>query len=304
MAITQSGNFTFAGNYLAGDAWEPNDLLAFIRTALGDNNKASINRVSTSSWRIDWQDSNGSGVVGVATASAIQTNIALTSPDGNLAANATFALSPGQAGTSAPRSMYLMSDQAIAEFTPSTGGITPVFSSAANYWAVGVGDAISVFIKEGANYAFWSQGIPSLSGLSYPNNKYSLAVGLTVPRIRSDFQNGTGLLNMFTSTAIANYPHTKLSDGQPTQSEVELVLRRQSDNAQLGIIPGLFKVKIDGAETAPAIGETIVINIVENVRTLYSGLTTIFAVVVGRLGNTSENDLTGDYLAMYVAGAE
>ena len=101
---------------------------------------------------------------------------------------------------------------------------------------------------------------------------------------------------------MVNYPHTN-NNNIATQSETELYLRWGSSSDLLipvGCIPNVFKWKVSGTETPLAIGSTVKLNMI-NQTPDFPSTGFIYCRVVGRLGNASASDLTGDYILMRVA---
>jgi hypothetical protein len=100
----------------------------------------------------------------------------------------------------------------------------------------------------------------------------------------------------------SNYVHTKLIGNTTTQSEVELYLRDASTDVPYCYVPNIFKWKVDGSETVPAIGDIVRLSMASAIGE-YVGQGNIFCKVVGRSSNLDGNyALTGDYLLMRVAG--
>lgn len=302
MAITQDafGN-TFAGNFASGDAWEPNTLLTTLRTALGSNDRANINRLDLSNFRIDWRpnitDETRTGVIPSPSSKAIESG-AYT-----LAANSRFGFSFYDASDGNAHSAIMLISNTIDRADNNIS--SPTFPNDSIYWAVATDSSISFFVSSSpTNYSFISIGVLKDSDFSFPDNTYGLHLYqyniTTGKQVQGNGINGSLVVPIKTFSSVANYPHTKESDVSATTSEVELYLRRETDNFPLGYVPNVFKVKVDGSDPSITIGDTVRLNLV-NATVYYTGQGNIFCKVVGRLGNTSENDMTGDYLFMRIA---
>jgi hypothetical protein len=173
-------------------------------------------------------------------------------------------------------------------------------------WAVANRQSISYFLfKSNTNYYFHSVGVLNNSNQVFPGNAYAFAIqstpdffGQYAVSARTSFADNT--VSVF--GAIANYPHTN-NNNIATQSETELYLRWVSNSdvsMAVGCIPNVFKWKVDGTETPLAIGSTVKLNMI-NQTPDFPSTGFIYCRVVGRLGNTSASDLTGDYILMRVA---
>jgi hypothetical protein len=176
-----------------------------------------------------------------------------------------------------------------------------------SFWMVANNRSLSYFIYKNENaYYFYTSGFLLNSGLAFPQNAYAFyisanASGQTSPT-QCHSRGFTGALRtLHTSTVKANYNHNRLSDGATTTAEVELYLRDAATDIPYGYIPNVFKWKVDGTEEAVAIGNTVRLN-VSNATGYYAGQGSIFCKVVGRLGNTTNQDLTGDYILMRTGG--
>ncbi len=299
MPITQDafGN-TFLGNYLLADSYTTSDFLDFLRTALGSNDRANSTTNSRFDWRPNIVEETLSGAIPTPPNGTITTS---TANGYTLAANSRMAFQLNG-------SFLLASGQSnvVPPYGTGSGGF---LGGGSSVLAVGTSRNFAAFIKntgEPTRNYFVSQGVFLNSPLSYPNNRYhitSITDGTPSAGVRSRSYDGVATISMFASGAIANYAHTKLSDGQPTTNEVELYLRRQLDDNHLGFVPNVFKVKIEPPNTSVLIGDIVRLNMADaQSGSFYFGQGTIFCVVAGRLGNTSETDLTGDYLFMRIAG--
>jgi hypothetical protein len=292
MAITTDsfGN-TFAGNYAQGDAWEPNDLLNVLRTALGSNERANINFTNNSYFRIDWRpniaEETLTGAVGVP-----QPRIDNEGTAG-LAENARMGFSQWNQYSSAVKSTILLASNF---FLPTElNQFCPTLSTSALYWAIATPYSVSYFILDGGQSFFLSTGVLQDSLLPYPNNRYGIHSHIDV--VANSFAGAT--IPIATFSDMANYAHINKSDGEPTNSEVELYLRREPDGIRLGFVPNVFKWKVDNNEQAKPVGSIVKLNL-SNATGYYAGRGNILCIVVARLGSSSKVVRTGDYLLMPV----
>jgi len=315
MTITQDihGN-TFIGNQLiddkwkpVGKPWEPNTLLEFIQTALGSNDGANINRASLNSFRIDWKtNTTEETLTGVINKPGSQYISATSSQSSmyTLTANSRMGFSQWNGSNSSTTGVQLLESGLSNVKLFSGSSIAGNYTEEALFWGVGRNDSISYFVKEGETSFFLSQGILQDSLFTFPDNRYSIALR-SIPgdsRI-SAISQGTAVVDLSTSGEVANYPHIKARDKLPTTSEVELYLKSSSDGKALGWVPNLFKQRIDPQEIAPNIGDIFSLNF-NNATGFYAQQEEALCIVVGRLGSTSETDLTGDYLLMRCSSSQ
>jgi hypothetical protein len=306
MTITNDafGNF-YIGNFIAGTILDWTEVLSAFRQALGSNDRANILSSGLSAARIDWRpnliEETRTGVIPVLGVDRLHN---INSVDYTLATNSRLALAYA---SSSGFSSSLFATGTANLFTNAHVQMTIL--STDNFWMVANKQSISYFVYRSPSfYYFFTQGFLLNSALGFPENAYALyssvnTNGQALPaptQCHSRGFAGSLIKTIHTSTIKANYAHTKLSDGLGTQSEVELYLRDSSTDIPYGFIPNIFKWRVDGSEVAPAIGDTVRLNMA-NATGEYVGQGNIFCKVVGRLGNTSGTDLTGDYLLMRVA---
>ena len=309
MLITQDsfGN-TFAGNFVSGHLWDPNTLLTVLRTALGSNDRANINFQDKNNFRIDWRPNIPEETLTGEIAIPLHQNI-IGNFSSSVTANARMGFSHAINIVSGIRSTLLL-DTDVYNNTEANVA-SPGFLTG-EYWAVATKSSLSYFVySTPLNYLFISIGVLKNSNLTYPMNRYGFYVARSsnevfinnhnLVAITNAINSNLGVVDIKTNGSIANYAHIKLSDSTATNSEVELYLRRSSNNVPLGYVPNVFKWKVDGGELAPTIGDVVRLNMA-NATGDYAGQGNIFCKVVGNLGNTSNTDLTGDYLLMRIAG--
>lgn len=291
------GNF-YIGNRYGTTLVNWTEVLSCIRQALGSNDRANANIHPVATLvKIDWRPNVAQETLsGVITAPFFNTIIG---------------------DTSTIRFSFLFdtaSSKSIISF--GSGGISHTFSGKPTMfstqtsicWVAASAKNFSLFLFQNAtNYYFFSNGLLSNSNFNFPLNSYCFQTGVahtgyTTSVNQNQCRGGTLVDNLLIQAtgAIANYSHTK-KNGTGTQSEVEFYLRRPNPNTTpLGYIPNVFKWRVDGQEPAPQIGDIVSLNMA-NATTEYAGHGVIYCVVAGRLGNTSELDLTGDYVLMRVA---
>lgn len=289
------GNF-YIGNRYGTTLMNWTEILSCIRQALGSNDRANASAV-----RIDWRPNvEAETLTGV----IAQPN---NDPPNSL----------GFSKTTSRFSFYIANETAagLSEGKEEwqqlrTFNGKAILSSSLNRmcWLVANAKSFSLFLfNNQQNYYFFSNGLLSNSNFNFPLNSYCFQAGVahtgySISVNQNQCRGGTLVDNLLVQAtgAIANYSHTK-KNGTGTQSEVEFYLRRPNPNTTpLGYIPNVFKWRVDGQEPAPQIGDIVSLNMA-NATTEYAGHGVIYCVVVGRLGNTSELDLIGDYVLMRVA---
>lgn len=313
MLITQDsfGN-TFAGNFVSGHLWDPNTLLTVLRTALGSNDRANINFQDKNNFRIDWRpnipEETLTGEIAIPPRRDIGNFMVYSN---TITANARMGFSHAVVLRNWQDNQGTVILDTDVYNTTGINVASPGFL-AGEYWAVATKSSLSYFVySTPLNYLFISIGVLKNSNLTYPMNRYGFYAarsnnelnvnGNSLVALTNAINSNLGVVDIKTNGSIANYAHTKLSDGTATNSEVELYLRRSSNNVPLGYVPNVFKWKVNGSELAPAIGDIVRLNMA-NATGDYAGQGNIFCKVVGSLGNTSNTDVTGDYLLMRIAG--
>lgn len=307
MPITSDafGNF-YTGNYIVGDIVNWTEVLSCFRQALGSNDRANLNTSALNLSRIDWRPNllaeTLTGVIAPSTVPFMSDN-----PNSGgagvftLSANSRMAFSYSVGGN---RHSMFPGGGIINQISYPSGDPIDINSTDA-MWVVANKQSISYFIyRNSSNYYFFSQGFLLNSPLPFPQNAYSVVVtnNNTIYRYQARGFAGTVVKTMHETGVKANYNHIKLSNGLPTQSEVELYLRDASTDIPYGYVPNVFKWKVDGEEVALAIGDVVRLNMV-NATGEYAGQGNIFCKVVGRIDGTppSSLNLTGDYLLMKIA---
>lgn len=305
MPITNDtfGNY-YMGNFIGGNLVDWIEVLSCLRQALGSNDRANLNMLDINRARIDWRPNlvteTLTGVIGVPSSPFIShmdgfqlinnSRIGFAYSAGDLKNHSLF---PGGGSVNA-----------ISYLPAILFNINPTDT----IWVVANKQSISFFIYRSPSFHyFFSQGFLLNSSLAFPQNAYSVLATYngnsnSVPSYIYQARGfaGTVVKTMHETGIKANYNHTKLSDGLPTQSEVELYLRDASNDVPYGYVPNIFKWKVDGNEVAPAIGDTVRLNMA-NATGEYAGHGNIFCKVVGRSGAVVDTDLTGDYILMRVA---
>jgi hypothetical protein len=299
MTITNDayGNY-FIGNKDTTDLLNWDELLSCMRQALGSNDRAGLYKpnVAVNNYaRIDWRP-----------------NIPQETLTGAIAVSNTYPQQPLNLNTSRFSVIYHNTDHNVSLI--NNGSIISHETGARRIdnslnttllWAVANRQSISYFLfKSNTNYYFHSVGVLNNSDQVFPGNAYAFAIQST-PEWANQYEVSarTSFADTFVSVfgTTANYPHTN-NNNIATQSETELYLRWGSNNLAMpvGCIPNVFKWKVDGTETPLAIGSTVKLNMI-NQTPDFPSTGFIYCRVVGRLGNTSAIDLTGDYILMRVA---
>ena len=299
MAITNDafGNF-YMGNFIVGDLVNWTDVLSCFRQALGSNDRANLNISNVNDARIEWRPNLISetltGVIAIPSYISIAINTPLST---ELKPNSiiSFAYTNSQ---SFGHSLFPNGGTTNIVLCPS---FPMVINSTDAMWVVANKQSISYFIyRNQSNYHFFSQGFLLNSSLPFPQNAYSVfASNNSSYTYQARGFAGTVVKTMHETGVKANYNHIKLSNGLPTQSEVELYLRDASTDIPYGYVPNVFKWKVDGEEVGLAIGDVVRLNMA-NATGEYAGQGNIFCKVVGRLSPNGTN-LTGDYLLMKIA---
>lgn len=292
------GNF-YIGNRYGTTLIDWTEVLSCIRQALGSNDRANANIHGNNTLaKIEWRPNT--------TQETLSGTIAVPSLDNYGIGNK----STSRFGFYFERGSSVFAISVSANGPTHTFGGNPTMFNAGSAicWLTASAKNFSLFLFQNAtNYSFFSNGLLSNSNFNFPLNSYCFQAGVAhtgypTSLNQNQCRGGTLVDNLLVQTtgAIANYSHTK-KNGTGTQSEVEFYLRRPNPNTTpLGYIPNVFKWRVDGQEPAPQIGDIVSLNMA-NATTEYAGHGVIYCVVVGRLGNTSELDLTGDYLFMRVA---
>lgn len=301
MTITNDayGNY-FIGNKDTTDLLNWDELLSCMRQALGSNDRAALFKSGHMGFnnyaRIDWRP-----------------NIPQETLTGAIAVSNTYPQQPLNLNTSRFSVIY-DTDNTVHTSLINNGSIISHGTGARKInnssnttllWAVANRQSISYFLfKSNTNYYFHSVGVLNNSDQVFPGNAYAFAIQST-PEWYNQYEVSakTSFADAFVSVfgTTANYPHTN-NNNIATQSETELYLRWGSNNLTMpvGCIPNVFKWKVDGAETPLAIGSTVKVHMI-NQTPDFPSTGFIYCRVVGRLGNTSISDLTGDYILMRVA---
>lgn len=298
MTITNDayGNY-FIGNKDTTDLLNWDELLSCMRQALGSNDRAALFKSGHMGFnnyaRIDWRP-----------------NIPQETLTGAIAVSNTYPQQPLNLNTSRFSVIYdtvntvhtsLINNGSIISHGTGARKIDNS-SNATLLWAVANRQSISYFLFESnTNYYFHSVGVLNNSDQVFPGNAYAFAIHKWFNQYQVSAR--TSFADTFVSVfgTTANYPHTN-NNNIATQSETELYLRWGSNNLTMpvGCIPNVFKWKVDGAETPLAIGSTVKVHMI-NQTPDFPSTGFIYCRVVGRLGNTSASDLTGDYILMRVA---
>ena len=301
MTITNDayGNY-FIGNKDTTDLLNWDELLSCMRQALGSNDRAALfksGHIGFNNYaRIDWRP-----------------NIPQETLTGAIAVSNTYPSQPFNLNTSRFSVIYDI-DNTVHTSLINNGSIISHGTGARKIdnssnttllWAVANRQSISYFLfKSNTNYYFHSVGVLNNSDQVFPGDAYAFAIQST-PEWFDQYEVSakTSFADTFVSVfgTTANYPHTN-NNNIATQSETELYLRWGSNNLTMpvGCIPNVFKWKVDGAETPLAIGSTVKVHMI-NQTPDFQSTGFIYCRVVGRLGNTSASDLTGDYILMRVA---
>lgn len=302
MTITNDayGNY-FIGNKDTTDLLNWDELLSCMRQALGSNDRAALFKSDHTGFnnyaRIDWRP-----------------NIPQETLTGAIAVSNTYPQQPLNLNTSRFSVIYytintvttsLINNGSIIGHDTGARKIDNS-SNTTLFWAVANRQSISYFLfKSNTNYYFHSVGVLNNSDQAFPGNAYAFAIQST-PEWFDQYEVSakTSFADASVSVfgTVANYPHTN-NNNIATQSETELYLRWASNNdvsMPVGCIPNVFKWKVDGTETPLAIGSTVKLNMI-NQTPDFPSTGFIYCRVVGRLGNASKRDLTGDYILMRVA---
>ena len=297
MPITNDtfGNF-YIGNFIVGDIVNWTEVLSCFRQALGSNDRANLNTSSVNEARIEWRPNliNETLIGGIAIPSDTKITNTTFSPELKPNSRISFAY----AGNNASLGHSLFPNGGMTNIVFPTHSAISINSTDA-MWVVANKQSISYFIyRDSSNYHFFSQGFLLNSSLPFPQNAYSVFVtysyGNSYYRYQARGFAGTVVKTMHNTGVKANYNHIKLSNGLPTQSEVELYLRDASTDIPYGYVPNVFKWKVDGEEVGLAIGDVVRLNMA-NATGEYAGQGNIFCKIVGRI------DETGDYLLMKIA---
>jgi hypothetical protein len=307
MAITNDafGNY-YIGNFITGDLVDWTEVLSCFRQALGSDDRANINGTTNINiTRIDWRpnliEETLTGVIEIPGANSINTNPNLGVSGYTLTANSRQAFAYNNTVSNNLAGTTFLNQVAFANGTSNQVATTSriSFLSTDSIWLVASKQNISFFVyRNPTTFYFFSSGFLLYSGLSYPDNAYTI-ITLNNQIISKGFSSSS-LKSIHTFGTKANHDHTKLSDGLTTQSETELYLRDASTDIPYGYVPNIFKWKVDGNEEVKAIGDVVRLNMA-NAAGEYTGQGNMFCKVVGRLGSTSNTDLTGDYLLMKIA---
>lgn len=296
MTITNDafGNY-YVGNYITGDVLNWTEVLSCLRQALGSNDRANM-AAPRLDWRPNIAEETLTGVVGVPTTPYITS-------ESTLATNSRFASSYY------PNIGY---KESVLGASGSINTVTldlslPAYTGLSKIHICANNRSFAYFLELSSNvFYFMSEGVLLNNTLGYPNNIYHLGISTNTlapsagnTKIVSASRAGGLLTTIQTFGTITNYSHTKLSDSNNTTSEVELYLR-SSTGVPYGYVPNVFKWKVDGVETVPTIGQVVKLNFA-NASNQYAGQGNVFCKVVGRLGNASVTDLTGDYLMMRIS---
>jgi len=295
----------YIGNKIGTTPIDWAEILTCIRQALGSNDRANGAFGDNSNtynffFRIDWRPNITQETLAGAIAASPQYIPISVNTD-----TTRFVFQMGNGG--AVNASAIIHGNLVRTYS-STPVMNPSTNSQVICWMVANNSSFSIFIfKNANNYYFFSNGVLSNSDFAFPLNSYCFYTGKASDGFfNASSQNqclaGTLVDNLLVATTgtIANYAHTK-TNGTATQSEVELYLRRPTLNTvPLGYIPNVFKWKVDGTEPAPQLGDIVSLNMA-NATSAYKNHGVIHCVVVGRLGNTNAQDLTGDYILMRVA---
>jgi hypothetical protein len=302
MTITNDayGNY-FIGNKDTTDLLSWDELLSCMRQALGSNDRAALFKSGHMGFnnyaRIDWRPNIPQETLTGAIA------VSNTYPHGqgfNLNTS-RFSVIYNKDGLSY---MSLINNGSIIEHQTNPRRIDNSLNTTL-LWAVANKQSISYFLfKDNTNYYFHSVGVLNNSNQVFPGNAYAFAIQSTFEWNNYELSARTPFADTSVRVigTVANYPHTN-NNNIATQSETELYLRWVSNNdvsMAVGCIPNVFKWKVDGTETPLAIGSTVKLNMI-NQTPDFPSTGFIYCRVVGRLGNTSISDLTGDYILMRVA---
>lgn len=309
MPITNDtfGNY-YMGNFIGGNLVDWTEVLNCFRQALGSNDRANLNTTpgNASQARIDWRPNLVTETLTGVISPPVHPFIA------ELGFWQSMTLTDGSR-----LGFSYMSNYQNHSFFPGGGEVNAIanpnnlasINSTDTIWVVANKQSISFFIYRSPSFHyFYSQGFLLNSPLNFPQNAYSIVAsynGLasnTGPIYAYQARGfaGTVVKTMHETGVKANYNHTKLSDGLPTQSEVELYLRDVSTDIPYGYVPNVFKWKVNGGEIAPAIGDVVRLNMA-NATGEYAGHGNIFCKVVGRSGAVEDTALTEDYILMRVA---
>lgn len=302
------GNY-FEGSTLNGAPWSPDKLLALLHASLGSTGRAFLSKESNAVWRIDWRtnedttEENITGAIDTSVGNIIRQFYSPSVPQQLLAENARFAFSLNTSSSGNisqdKYSPYLMANNSVQNFANAWEKLSNGFSSSAIFWAVARDSNFAFFIQSGSNTFFISQGLLLDARLAFPGSQYSIASkGGT--RTLGAVQNGGNYIDISTSGDIANFAHVRKSDDTSMESEVELYFRQTSNGDYLGYAANLWKLHIDEGETAPNVGDIVVLDL-SLATGYYKGEGEVPCIVAARLGNTSAIDLTGDYILMRIA---
>ena len=302
MTITNDayGNY-FIGNKDTTDLLNWDELLSCMRQALGSSDRAALFKSGHMGFnnyaRIDWRP-----------------NIPQETLTGAIAVSDTYPQQSLDLNTSRFSVIY-HTDNTVHTSLINNGSIISHGTGARKIdnssnttllWAVANRQSISYFLfKSNTNYYFHSVGVLNNSDQVFPGDAYAFAIQST-PEWFDQYEVSakTSFADASVSVfgTVANYSHTN-NNNIATQSETELYLRWGSSGNLLmpvGCIPNVFKWKVDGTETPLAIGSTVKLNMI-NQTPDFPSTGFIYCRVVGRLGNTSISDITGDYILMRVA---
>ena len=309
MPITNDtfGNY-YMGNFIGGNLVDWTEVLSCFRQALGSDDRANLNKDNLNLARIDWRPNL-----------VAETLTEVISPPSHpFIFRYSYDLWRGTTLTNGSRLAFAYNWHNHSFFPgggeinaiPRPNSIELINPTTDTIWVVANKQSISFFIYRSPSFHyFYSQGFLLNSPLTFPQNAYTIVAsynGLSsynsgpIYAYQARGFAGTVVKTMHETGVKANYNHTKLSDGLPTQSEVELYLRDASNDVPYGYVPNIFKWKVDGNEVAPDIGDVVRLNMA-NATGEYAGHGNIFCIVVGRSGAVVDTDLTGDYILMRVA---
>lgn len=294
MTITSDafGNW-FIGNFVAPNIFSFSEILSMMRSALGSDDRANINNSSTLGlieWRPDIAEETKTGVIDVPSHNYIGT-FGFSSLQN--ASRLAIAVSDG---ITSSHSLFFTNG---LDSRNSVSGIT--ITSTTEIWACGNVKSFSLFFTNRSTnqFMFQSHGYLENSPLSFPDNFYSIySCNRNTKLCLSHTVNPT-LRDLHTFGEEANYPHIDLSN-QPTTFEVELYLRDALSDNPYGFVPNVFKYKVDAGQTVPEIGSFIFLINNAQPGSYYHGQGNMLCIVAGRLGNTANNDLTGDFILMRI----